>query len=112
MSQSGHNMIPGLALRDGPIIPQLGFGVFQVPPAQTPTVVSGALEAGYRHIDTAAGYGNEAEVAEAVRSSGLDRSEVFITTKLVNDYHGFDNATARHSTLAWTDSGRTTSICI
>jgi 2,5-diketo-D-gluconate reductase A len=92
MSEIGHNTIPELALGDGGVIPQLGFGVFQVPPDQTTTVVSGALEAGYRHIDTAAGYGNEAEVAEAIERSDLDRSEVFVTTKLANDSHGYDNA--------------------
>ena len=100
MSQIDRNMIPELALRDGGVIPQLGFGVFQVTPADTPAAVSRALEAGYRHIDTAAGYQNEAEVAEAVRSSGLSRSEVFITTKLFNDDHGFDNAKrAFHASL-------------
>src|SRR5215475_13596311 len=92
MSQIGNNLIPQLELRDGGVIPQLGFGVFEVPPAQTTTVVLGALEAGYRHIDTAAGYRNEAEVGEAVRNSGLSRDEVFITTKLHNDDHGYDNA--------------------
>jgi 2,5-diketo-D-gluconate reductase A len=69
-------------------IPQLGFGVFQVPPQETALAVSRALAAGYRHIDTAAAYRNEAQVAEAIRASGLDRAEVFVTTKCFNDDHG------------------------
>jgi 2,5-diketo-D-gluconate reductase A len=69
-------------------IPQLGFGVFQVPPEDTAGVVSRALDVGYRHVDTAAAYGNEEGVGEAVRSSGLDRGEVFITTKCWNESQG------------------------
>src|SRR3954468_16130941 len=69
-------------------IPQLGFGVFQVPAEDTAAVVGVALETGYRHVDTAAAYGNEAGVGEAVRTSGLDREEVFITTKCWNDSQG------------------------
>jgi 2,5-diketo-D-gluconate reductase A len=79
----------------GAEIPQLGFGVFQVPPRDTYEVVTRALEVGYRHIDTAAAYGNEAAVGQAVRASGLDRSEVFITTKCFNDDHGYERA--RHA---------------
>jgi 2,5-diketo-D-gluconate reductase A len=71
--------IPLVPLRGGSQIPQLGFGVFQIPPAETAEVVERALAAGYRHIDTAAAYRNEAAVGEAIRASGLDRSEVFLT---------------------------------
>src|SRR5439155_11891699 len=73
-------------------IPQLGFGVFQIPPEETAEAVSVALEAGYRHIDTAEMYGNERGVGEAVRASSLDRSEVYITSKLNNGYHEPDDA--------------------
>jgi 2,5-diketo-D-gluconate reductase A len=73
-------------------IPQLGFGVFQVPPEDTADVVGRALATGYRHIDTAAAYGNEAGVGEAIRASGLDRDEVFVTTKCFNSDHGYEEA--------------------
>jgi 2,5-diketo-D-gluconate reductase A len=86
--------IPSIPLGDGVEIPQLGFGVFQVPPAGTAQAVERALDAGYRHIDTAAAYRNEAGVAEAIRAYGLDRSEVFVTTKCFNDDHGFEAAKA------------------
>jgi len=79
---------PHLQLNDGNAIPQLGFGVFQVPPEETADAVSHALGTGYRLIDTAAAYGNEAAVGEAIRSSGLDRDEVYVTTKLWNGDHG------------------------
>jgi diketogulonate reductase-like aldo/keto reductase len=75
-------------LNDGNRIPQLGFGVFLVPPEETAEAVRHALESGYRLIDTAAAYGNEEGVRDAVQTSGLDRGEVFITTKLANDNHG------------------------
>lgn len=82
--------IPHYTLNNGVQIPVIGFGVFQTPPAETVAAVVAALEAGYRHIDTAAAYGNEREVGEAVRRSGLSRNEVFIETKVwVTDY-GFD----------------------
>jgi 2,5-diketo-D-gluconate reductase A len=84
--------IPNIELNDGNTIPQLGFGVFQIPPAETARAVLLALEAGYRHIDTAEMYGNEKEVGEAVRASGLDRSEVFVTSKLNNGFHRPDDA--------------------
>lgn len=84
--------IPQLDLVDGRQIPQLGFGVFQVPPEDTAATVKRALEVGYRSIDTAAAYGNEAGVGEAIRESGLDRGDVFVTTKLWNDDHGHDAA--------------------
>jgi len=79
-------------LNNGRTIPQLGFGVFQVEPADTVEAVTLALQAGYRHIDTAQGYGNEREVGEAIAKSGLDRSDVFVTSKLANDSHRPDDA--------------------
>src|SRR5450759_4614617 len=84
----GMVMVPNLRLNNGVTVPQLGFGVFQVPPEQTQRVVEDALEAGYRHIDTAAGYGNEAGVGAAIAASGIPREEIFITTKLRNGEHG------------------------
>ncbi len=84
--------VPSLELNDGRRIPQLGFGVFQVPSEQTAEVVAHALGAGYRLIDTAAAYGNEAGVGEAIARSGLDREQVFVTTKLWNDSQGHDRA--------------------
>ena len=86
------NDVPSLPLADGATIPQLGFGVFQVPPPETAEVATRALDAGYRHIDTAAAYENEAGVGQAVRASGLDRNEVFITTKCFNDDQGYEEA--------------------
>ncbi|HEX3735672.1 MAG TPA: aldo/keto reductase [Solirubrobacterales bacterium] len=83
--------IPAVALHDGVEIPQLGFGVFQVPPAETQQVVEEALAAGYRHIDTAAAYRNEAGVGEAIAATGLARDEVFVTTKLWNAEQGYDS---------------------
>ncbi len=79
--------VPDITLNDGNTIPQLGFGVFQIKPKDTAKAVSEALEIGYRHIDTAEMYGNEKEVGEAIRSSGLDRGEVFVTSKLSNGAH-------------------------
>jgi len=90
---SAKTAIPEVALNDGNRIPQLGFGVFQIPPAKTEEVVLRAFEVGYRHVDTAAAYRNEAEVGQALRASGLDRSDVFVTTKCFNDSHGYDEAT-------------------
>jgi 2,5-diketo-D-gluconate reductase A len=84
--------IPQIELRNGEQIPQLGFGVFQVAPEETAQAVTLALQAGYRHIDTAAAYGNEAEVGQAIKAAGLDRNEVFITTKCFNDDHGYNEA--------------------
>ncbi|WP_405217037.1 aldo/keto reductase [Agrococcus sp. Ld7] len=80
--------IPQLALHDGHSIPQLGFGVFKVDPDETERIVSEALEAGYRHIDTATIYGNEEGVGRAIAASGIARDELFITTKLWNDRRG------------------------
>ena len=84
--------VPALTLNDGHTIPQLGFGVFQVPPADTVAATTQALEIGYRHIDTAQMYGNEREVGEAVARTGIDRSEVFVTSKLNNGFHRPDDA--------------------
>ncbi|HEX3054965.1 MAG TPA: aldo/keto reductase [Gaiellaceae bacterium] len=84
--------VPSIGLNDGHEIPQLGFGVFQVPPPETERAVSFALDAGYRHIDTAEMYGNEEGVGRAVRAAGLDRGEVYITSKLNNGYHRPDVA--------------------
>lgn len=80
--------IPGVTLNNGVTIPQLGFGVFQVPPAETQRIVEDALEAGYRHIDTAAAYRNEEGVGAAIAASGIPRKELFITTKLRNGEQG------------------------
>jgi 2,5-diketo-D-gluconate reductase A len=79
--------VPNVTLNDGNIIPQLGFGVFQIEPENTTEAVSNALEIGYRHIDTAEMYGNEREVGEAIRASGLDRGDVYVTSKLSNAFH-------------------------
>ncbi|MGQ7297150.1 aldo/keto reductase [Quadrisphaera sp. KR29] len=84
--------VPTITLNDGRTIPQLGFGVFQVPPEDTAEVTGRAIEIGYRHIDTAEMYGNEKGVGEAVRASGLDRDEFFITSKLNNGFHRPDDA--------------------
>jgi 2,5-diketo-D-gluconate reductase A len=86
--------IPRLALHDGIEIPQLGFGVFQVPPEDTQAAVEQALDAGYRHIDTAAAYRNEAGVGAAIAASGLPREDVFVTTKLWNSEQGHDSTLA------------------
>ena len=84
--------IPTIELNDGTSIPQLGFGVFQIPPTETARAVEVALEAGYRHIDTAEMYGNEKEVGEAIRASGLERDDVYVTSKLNNGFHRPDDA--------------------
>ena len=84
--------VPDLQLNDGATIPQLGFGVFKVPPAQTQATVEAAFEVGYRHIDTAEMYGNEAGVGAAIRASGLPRDELYITSKLNNGFHRPEDA--------------------
>ena len=86
--------VPDVRLHDGVEIPQLGFGVFQVPPEQTQEAVELALETGYRHIDTAAAYGNEEGVGAAIAGSGIPREEIFVTTKLWNSQQGFESARA------------------
>ncbi|MGH7195615.1 MAG: aldo/keto reductase [Candidatus Saccharimonadales bacterium] len=83
---------PKISLNDGRAIPQLGFGVFQIEPENTVEAVAKALATGYRHIDTAEMYGNEVEVGEAVRQSGINRSEIFITSKLNNGFHKPEDA--------------------
>src|SRR3954449_7362755 len=84
--------VPDIKLNDGNTIPQLGFGVFQIDPGETAEAVQRALDVGYRHIDTAEGYQNEAGVGEGVRASGLSRDEVFVTSKLDNSQHRPDDA--------------------
>ncbi|WP_329034394.1 aldo/keto reductase [Streptomyces sp. NBC_00178] len=86
--------VPDVTLNNGVKIPQLGFGTFQIPPAQTRETTLAALRAGYRHIDTAEMYGNEKEVGQAVRDSGLERADVFVTSKLDNGAHAHDAALA------------------
>jgi 2,5-diketo-D-gluconate reductase A len=93
---------PTLTLNNGVELPALGFGVFQTPQAETIAAVESALAVGYRHIDTAAAYANEREVGEAIRRSGLDRSEVFVETKVwISDYgydetlHAFDKSAGK-----------------
>ncbi len=84
--------VPGIKLNSGATIPQLGFGVFQIDPQDTAATVRTALEIGYRHIDTAQMYGNEAEVGEAIATSGVPRDELFVTTKCNNSNHGYDDS--------------------
>jgi 2,5-diketo-D-gluconate reductase A len=86
--------IPTLRMNNGLPIPQLGFGVFQIPPDDTEKAVNSALEAGYRLIDTAQGYQNEEGVGAAIATSGIPRDELFITTKLTNDQQGYDKTLA------------------
>ncbi|AZM49560.1 oxidoreductase [Streptomyces sp. WAC 06738] len=84
--------VPTITLNNGVTMPQLGFGVWQVPDAEAETAVRTALDAGYRSIDTAAIYGNEAGTGKALTGSGLPREELFVTTKLWNSEHGYDAA--------------------
>jgi 2,5-diketo-D-gluconate reductase A len=84
--------VPNITLNDGTTIPQLGFGVFQIPPDETAEAVKVALEAGYRHIDTAEMYGNEQGVADGIAAANLDRADVYITSKLNNTFHEPDAA--------------------
>src|SRR5215217_3046028 len=87
-------MVPDITLNDGNTIPQLGFGVFQIEPDETAEAVREAIEVGYRHIDTAEMYGNEREVGEGIRASGVDRSDDFVTTwKTLEEFH--DDGRAR-----------------
>ncbi len=98
--------VPDITLNSGRTIPQLGFGVFQIDPAETAEAVSRALDVGYRHIDTAQMYRNEKGVGEAVRSSGIPRDQVFVTSKLSNAAHEPDDARrAFDETLAALDLG-------
>ena len=84
--------VPTITLNNGVEIPQLGFGVFQIEPENTKEATLAALEVGYRHIDTAEMYGNEKEVGQAVRESGIDRGEIFVTSKLNNGFHDPEDA--------------------
>ncbi|MGE2736391.1 aldo/keto reductase [Mycolicibacterium vaccae] len=84
--------VPAIELNDGTRIPQLGFGVYQIPPNETAAAVKTALDIGYRHIDTAEMYQNEKGVGEGIRDAGIDRSEVYITSKLNNGFHRPDDA--------------------
>ena len=97
-----HNVSTHLTLNNGVVMPAIGLGVFQTPPDETIDAVTTALETGYRHIDTAAAYGNEREVGEGIRRSGLDRSDVFIETKVwISDFgydetlHAFDKSAGK-----------------
>jgi 2,5-diketo-D-gluconate reductase A len=83
---------PTLTLNDGSSIPQIGFGVFQVPPEDTAEITGKALDVGYRHIDTAQMYGNEKGVGEAIANSSVPRDEIFVTSKLNNGFHEPDEA--------------------
>jgi 2,5-diketo-D-gluconate reductase A len=94
--------VPSIALNNGVEIPAIGYGVFQTPPDETTAAVEAALATGYRHVDTAAAYGNERGVGEAIRRSGLDRDEVFVETKIwISDYgydetlHAFDKSAGK-----------------
>jgi 2,5-diketo-D-gluconate reductase A len=84
--------VPSITLNNGVLIPQLGFGTFQIKPADAREATLNALKVGYRHIDTAEMYGNEREVGEAIRESGLVRQQVFVTSKLNNGFHAYDDA--------------------
>jgi len=84
--------VPTITLNNGVEIPQLGFGVFQIEPENTREATLKALEVGYRHIDTAEMYGNEKEVGQAIRDSGIDRDQIFVTSKLNNGFHDPDDA--------------------
>lgn len=84
--------VPEITLNDGHRIPQAGLGVFQIPPAETASAVNTAIEIGYRHIDTAQMYQNEQGVGDGIRDSGLDRAEIYVTSKLNNGYHRPDDA--------------------
>lgn len=94
--------VPFVTLNNGVTLPAIGLGVFQTPPAETSAAVETALSLGYRHIDTAAGYGNEREVGEGIRRSGVARSDIFIETKIwISDYgydktlHSFDKSAGK-----------------
>ena len=96
------NKVPTLTLNNGVTLPAVGFGVFQTPPDETITAVEAALQAGYRHIDTAAAYGNERGVGQALGTSGVDRGDVFVETKVwISDYgydatrHAFDKSAGK-----------------
>lgn len=91
MTSSAASTVPRIELNDGRSIPQLGFGVYKVDPEQTSRIVSEALEVGYRHIDTAMMYRNEAGVGQALAASGIPRAKLFVTTKLWNTDQGYES---------------------
>jgi len=92
VEQERKSPLQTVTLNNGVDVPILGFGVFQIPPEQTEQAVSDALEVGYRHIDTAAAYGNEEAVGQAIARSGIQRNELFVTTKMWVQDAGEDNA--------------------
>jgi 2,5-diketo-D-gluconate reductase A len=102
--------VPLIDLNDGNKVPQLGFGVFQIEPDDTAEAVRTALDVGYRHIDTAQMYGNEKEVADGIHESGVNRDDVFITSKLNNGFTDPTTLVAR-STRRCASWGPTTSTC-
>src|SRR3978361_2018209 len=105
--------VTDITLTNGVEIPQLGFGVFQVDPSETKDATLAALEVGYRHIDTAEMYGNEREVGEAVRASGIDRGDIFVTSKLNNSFHAYDDALgAFEQTLQCVDTADRASLSV
>ncbi len=93
MASPSNTSVPSITLNDGNSIPAIGLGVWQTPAGDTERAVSAALDAGYRHVDTAAAYGNEADVGLALKgatSSGIARDDVFVVTKLWNSEQGYD----------------------
>lgn len=94
MADPSGSSSPSLTLNDGVDIPVVGLGVWQTPPQDTERAVTAALHAGYRHIDTAAAYGNESEVGRALQNSGVPREDVFLVTKLWNAEQGYDKTLA------------------
>ena len=103
--------VPAIQLNDGTQIPQLGFGVYQVKPDETAGAVKLALDIGYRHIDTAEMYQNEKGVGQGIRDSGIDRGEVFVTSKLNNGFHKPGRCADELSTGRSRRWSSTTSIC-
>jgi 2,5-diketo-D-gluconate reductase A len=104
------SQVPNIELNDGTKIPQLGFGVYQIDPGETAKAVRTALDIGYRHIDTAEMYQNEAGVGHGIRDAGIDRGEVYVTSKLNNGFHKPDDA-RRASTARCRRSASTMSTC-
>ena len=92
MTDATTTTVPNITLNNGVEIPQLGFGVFQIKPADTAAAVTTALQVGYRHIDTAEMYGNEKQVGDAIAAYDIDPAEVFVTSKLNNGFHAYDDA--------------------
>ncbi len=107
MVSTTNSAVPSITLNNGIQIPQVGLGVFQIPPSETKAATLTALELGYRHIDTAQMYGNEAEVGQAIRESGVPRDEIFVTSKLNNNAHApeADTAAATARTIDALDIG-------